>query len=458
MARGIKQRLGSLIDHYGALCVGLALVILSLIGVGDVRVASLVGFILCGVGVIQDSAKVDPWILFPLIFYDLAAMVSSYTTYGNILDGYGVMHALFPVIYLVTACLDKEETSMLRRCCALWAGVMAAAGIGRFVFQAVTQGRVSRLAGLLGNSNAMGIFLAVGWFAVMYSGEEDGEGNQTAILSRLEPVLLIALALTLSMGSFLSMAAGIGVLLIEKKRAGSWGETFRYACRLLARASFGMGIGMLIYLAASRTSVPWVCLLLLAYGVMAAVYWKTFARFLQVYPQAAAAISALGILVAGTAIILRPSAIATFAERLEMIGSGLSYLRSASFFGVGPFQWRMLDLNDGGKYFNTWHIHNIPIHIGVEMGWIAMIMVIFTGTRALFKKKNPWPRAGTAAFLFHNMLDTSFFYLGITALALMAMGEPGSGGRKIGGSAMKVVFALFAGLFVYSLYHAIRGN
>ena len=76
MARGIKQRLGSLIDHYGALCVGLALVILSLIGVGDVRVASLVGFILCGVGVIQDAAKVDPWILFPLIFYDLAAMVS----------------------------------------------------------------------------------------------------------------------------------------------------------------------------------------------------------------------------------------------------------------------------------------------------------------------------------------------------------------------------------------------
>ena len=90
------------------------------------------------------------------------------------------------------------------------------------------------------------------------------------------------------------------------------------------------------------------------------------------------------------------------------------------------------------------------------MGWIAMIMVIFTGMRALFKKKAPWLRAGTAAFLFHNMLDTSFFYLGITALALTAGSQPEAGGRTLGGRAVKTVFALFGLLFLYSLYFSFQ--
>lgn len=77
MAHRIKRRLENLIDNYAALCLSLALVILSLIGVGDVRAASLVGLLLCGVGVTQDSAKADLWTLLPLIFYDLAAMASS---------------------------------------------------------------------------------------------------------------------------------------------------------------------------------------------------------------------------------------------------------------------------------------------------------------------------------------------------------------------------------------------
>ncbi len=461
MACMLKQRLEGLIDHYAALCLALALVVLSLIGVGDVRMVGLVGFLLCGVGITQDSARADPWVLFPLIFYDLAAMASSYMAYGNIVDGYGAMHALFPVIYLLTACLEGEEFRLVRRCCALWTGALAGVGIGRFVFQTVTSGRVNRMAGVLGNSNAMGIFLVLGWFVVMYCGEEDSEGkegNRTSLLPLLEPVLLMALALTLSMGSFLAMAAGISVVLMGKKRQASWGEVFWHGCGLLARATLGMGTGVLIYLAAARTSVPWTCVFLLAYGTALTVYWKTFLRFLQVYPRAALALSGLGILVAGAAVLLRPSATATFAERLEMMGSGLSYLTKSPLFGVGSFRWRILDLNDGGKYFNTWHIHNIPIHIGVEMGWFAMGMAVLTGLRGLCKKKAPTLRAGTAAFLFHNMIDTSFFYLGITALALAATGEPGAGGRKIGGGAVKAVFSLFAGLFAYSLYHGIRWN
>ncbi|MCI8430777.1 MAG: hypothetical protein HFI16_11095 [Lachnospiraceae bacterium] len=97
MIHRTKQRLESLIDDYAALCLALALVILSLIGVGDVRMTGMTGILLCGAGMSRDSAQVDLRILIPLIIYDLAAMASSYVTYGNIVDGYGAMHALFPV-------------------------------------------------------------------------------------------------------------------------------------------------------------------------------------------------------------------------------------------------------------------------------------------------------------------------------------------------------------------------
>lgn len=457
MSHRLKQNLESLIDHYAAFCLALAVVILSLIGVGDVRMTGLVGLFLCGVGMTRNFARVDLRILLPLVLYDLAAMASSYMAYGTIVDGYGAMHAVFPVIYLLTACLDAEELRLLRRCCVLWAGGVAAAGIGRFVFRAVVSRQAGRMSGLLGNANAMGIFLVIGWFALIYCFEEDrGQGGGRFLL-RMEPILLIALALTLSMGSFLAMAAGIAVLLAGKKRDASVGETFRYACRLLARASWGMGTGVLLYLAAARISVPWLCLLLPAYGVAMAACWNTFENFLKVHVRTSLMMSGLGISVAVAVMALRPSAVSTFAERLEMMESGIGYLAAAPLFGVGPFWWRILDLNDGGTYFNTWHIHNIPIHVGVEMGWFAMAMVIFLGFRALSKKKAPSLRAGTAAFLFHNLMDTSFFYLGITAFTLAAAGEPDEGGRSIGSVAVKVIFALFAGLFAYSLYRAAGG-
>ena len=74
-------------------------------------------------------------------------------------------------------------------------------------------------------------------------------------------LIALALALTLSMGSFAAMAAGIVVLLLERKQSASWRETVRFICPVLARAVLGVGTGLLTYLAAARTGVPWLCLL-----------------------------------------------------------------------------------------------------------------------------------------------------------------------------------------------------
>lgn len=451
MLHRVGQRLDSLIDHYAAACAALSLLILALSGVGDPVTVNLLGLLLCMAGLTQRSAQVDLWTLVPLMVYVLACLASSLAAYGDITSGYGAFHGVFPVLYLLVACLGADEQRALKRSCALWTGLAAVAGLGQMAFVAVTEARASRLDGILGNPNAMGIFLVMGWFAVLgWRSEEQRNGR--SLPDFLEPLVLMALAATLSMGSFAAMAVGVLVLLAEKRREASWEAAFRYACRVLARAALGMGTGLLIYLAAARTGVPWSCLFLLAYGGALMFGWRDLCRFLEAKPRMAALIAALGTLVALGAVLARPSAAATFAERLEMMGSGMRYLTADPLFGVGPFQWRMLDLHDGGKYFNTWHIHNVPLHVGVEMGWIAMAMLILAALRALGKKKTPPERALTAAFLFHNLMDTSFFYLGITALALMAAGEPRQGGRKLGGGAVKLLFALFAALFAWNLW------
>ena len=87
-------------------------------------------------------------------------------------------------------------------------------------------GSARRMGGVIGNPNAMGIFLVIGWFALRYflegqEGDEKGQGH--FLLSSMEPILLAALGLTLSMGSFVAMAAGICVLIGGKTwRAGWW--------------------------------------------------------------------------------------------------------------------------------------------------------------------------------------------------------------------------------------------
>lgn len=492
----IGRQFDCLIDHYIAACIFLALIILSQIGVGDMRIVSMLGLLLCVVGIAQPAAQVDLKILLPLIGYDLLCIASTAVAYGNIIDGYGTFHALFPLLYLLLACLDKKEQHVLKQLCILWAGLVAAAGIGQFLYRALWQGSARRMGGLLGNPNAMGIFLVVGW-CVLQGFLPERETGQRRLLVHVEPILLIALILTLSMGSFIAMAAGVCVLVIGKRKDarvqkalagngksagrqeatdgddesvgeraapdgggrradGTSGIVLRYACRLLAKAVLGVGTGMLLYLAAARSGLPFSSLLVLAYGVVLVFIWPRFIRFLEAYPQMAAGLSALGIFVAAAAVFVRPSALATFTERLEMMQNGLHYLTRSPLLGVGPYKWRYLNLADSDKYFNTWHIHNVLLHVGVEFGWIAMGMLLLVGGRAFQKKTEPWAKAGLAAFCVHNMIDTSFFYLGITSLTLLTAGDPGCGGKEVRGPALKVLFGGAALLFAYSLYQQIR--
>lgn len=429
---------------------------MTLLGAGSSLVVGALGVMLCMVGVMQQPGETDLRILLPLIFYNAVSMAAACAAGESIVEGYVSIQAILPVLYLLLACLDSGERCLLRRLCVLWAGGAAAAGILRFTGLAF-YGGAGRLGWPLGNPNALGAFLVLGWFALLNCrGEQTrGAGPGWGRLPQLEPVILMALALTLSMESFLAMAVGILVLLAGRK--GPWRETALYACRVLAKAALGIGSGILLFLAADRTGRPWLCLPVLACGLGAVLCWRRFEAFLETYPQMAALLSGAGALVAGAAVVLRPSSIATFIERLEMMGDGLGYIAEHPLLGVGPYHWRYLNLAGGDKYFNTWFIHNALLHIGVEAGLIAAAALVVVLLRFCRKKKTAEERGMLAAFFTHNMLDVSFFSPGIAAMFLLSTGEPRLGGKRLGNHLTRFLFGTYAVYFAYTVYRYRTG-
>lgn len=455
MANRITDGWNSLLEHYALAVMLLALAALTVGGVGNPAAVGMTGLILCAVGLLREGAKADLWILGPLAAYLLLGGISCYICYGTFVESYTATQSVLFVLYLLAACLNERELLLFRRLSVLWAGCVAAHGLAQFLRKAL-DGSAGRLGGLLGNPNSLGIFFVVAWFGLTAWMPQDGEtGFLSALLRHMEPLLLTALALTLSMGSFVALAAGMAFMAVGWLRREGRREALCRGCRMLAKAGLSMGLGVLMYFTARRTGIPWFCLVLLVYLLALTALWERLDRFLRDLPRAAAGMTAFGALVAVATILIRPSSIATFAERLEMMRNGLRYIPVNPLFGVGPYQWRLLNLRDADTYFNTWHIHNALLHVGVELGLPAMAALVFIIVRA-YRKKGP-NRAGFTAFLVHNLMDTSFFYLGTMSLMLVTIGEPEKGGKPLNAVVVKLLFVLFAAQFAYCVYYGSTG-
>lgn len=187
-----KERQASGESRYIAVTLFLAFFIFTFIGAGNFIIVSLVGLFLCAIGLVQSSVRVDLWILVPLILYNGISLLSGYRTYGNTLDGYASTQSVFPVIYLLMSYLGSQERRLLKSLCAVWAGVMATIGIGQFVMAAFS-GSATRLSGLMGNPNAMGAMLALGWFALQSCLREENGPALERFLRGLEFITLTAL-------------------------------------------------------------------------------------------------------------------------------------------------------------------------------------------------------------------------------------------------------------------------
>ena len=88
------------------------------------------------------------------------------------------------------------------------------------------------------------------------------------------------------------------------------------------------------------------------------------------------------------------------------------------------------------------------------MGMLILVVVGF-----FMKKAELWRKAGFTAFCIHNMMDTGFFYMGITTLAMLAFGNPSERGKRLKSGALKICFGVFAALFAFHLcFYAVHFN
>lgn len=73
------------------------------------------------------------------------------------------------------------------------------------------------------------------------------------------------------------MAAGILVLILVESRSGQGKDVLGLLPEILARASAGIGAGILLYLAAGSGN-PWLCIPVLAGMAALAALWKKFEK------------------------------------------------------------------------------------------------------------------------------------------------------------------------------------
>lgn len=449
--KGIKAPQGDFKNFHIVMMLFLAFFIFTFVGAGSFIIVSLVGLLLCIVGLLQTSVKVDLWVLLPLIFYNIISFLSGYRVFGNTLEGLASTQSVFPIVYLLAAYLDGRERMLLKRLCAIWVGVMAAIGLGQFTLAAFS-GTASRLSGFMGNPNAMGMMLVLGWFALQ-SCLFELEGKNP-LLKRLfhgvEFITLAALALTLSIGAFGALGVGVIAMHIHGKERVS---------ALICRGSeiiFAGGCGILLYVAGDYTDWPWLCLIICGYILISAWYGEMFKGYLAKRKWLRGLICLAGVCGAGILVFLRPNAAATFLERLAMIKNGLGYICESPFLGVGPYQWRWLNMLDTDPYFNTWHIHNVFVHVGVELGLPALAMLIVAMVRHLCKKEDKAQRGAFFAVLAHNLMDTSFFYIATVPFMIMISAQDEGKTRLLGGAVVKCIFSVFSVLFAWNTLQCLQ--
>lgn len=224
-------------DNCVAICMLLAIVALSFTGVGNAMFVCALGAMLCVAILTKRSMKLDLWIFIPLVIYIVIGAIATFVTYGTLTEGYVCVEAVFLAIYLAIASMGDEEAFLMRRGCVAWAIVAGAVAIVLFACNAFG-GVVSRLNWPLSGANAEGIFLVIAWFALRALKSDE---TPDRVLRHGEPIILVALALTLSLGSFGALVIGAIAMLLYGKRDRTWGAVGADAAVMVVELAIGVG-------------------------------------------------------------------------------------------------------------------------------------------------------------------------------------------------------------------------
>ena len=438
-------------NRYVVVVLFLAFFIFTFLGAGNFIIVSGTGLLLCMVGLMRGPVRTDPWILVPLILYVAIGYISGLRTYGNTLDGYASTQSVFPVIYLLMSYLNDRERTWLKSLCSLWVGGMAPIGILEFTMAAF-HGGMGRLSGIMGNPNAMGAMLVLGWFAVS-SALNDVAGDKQSLrlcLHGAKYMMLVALALTMSIGAIGSLGVGLIAMIIYWKRGLD--GFFSQAADII----FAMGCGVLLYAAANFTYWPWLSVAICIFILFSSSQIAGLEAYFRKYRVLTRLVFFAGLFGLILVLLLRPNALATFEERIAMMRNGLGYITDSPLLGIGPYQWRRLNLYDGDTYFNTWHIHNIFLHVGVELGLVALGMLLITLVRHALKQEDGSQRGEFAAAITHNLMDTSFFYMATVPFLIMTSAKDEKRTRALGKGTVRGIFGVFAVLFLWNFILSLK--
>ena len=447
-----KKLFIALIEQPAVIGLLFALIILTLGGTGSPVSIGITGIILCLIGLFQKTIKVDLWIFLPLLLYGIFSLISSYIAVNTPFSGYVYAQLICPIIYILATSLGEHDRTVLRSLSLLYAAIISAVGILQFLIEGFKD-TANRLGGIFDNANVMGIFLVMSWFSLlMLKSQADSENSlYRSLLKHLEPIFMCGIALTLSMGSFVAMAIGILVLVIYKIHTNSFSDAAIFLAEILTRASIGIGSGLLIYIAATRTDSTLLLISVAICYIAVVVLWNRFEEYIHFNKLVSFFIVLLGLLVSLAVFIIRFTSIYTFIERIEMMKTGFGYMLGNPLTGVGPMRWHLMNMFDGDNYFNTWYIHDMFIHIGAELGVIAAILLLIVMVRSLIKQRQPETLAGIAALTFHYSIDVGFAYMGIAATAILLLGTPCGKEKFVGNPVAKSLFIFYAVLLILGL-------
>lgn len=400
-------------DHYFVVILLFAFIAMLLCGPGNSLIGSMVCVGLSITGLLYKQIRVDLFVFGCMFFCFVWGILSALYHGQDIFTGYVPQWMIYFLVYMLFVSFSDNERAVFERLLLSIIGLVLTGLILYYFFRSVLDGS-SRFDLLIGNANGLGIFLVLVYFVLLAHNKDQD------YFVYLEPMVLTGLAMTLSMGSFLSFGVGLLYLfLCDCKKLGFLVSLTGFVSRL-TRVILCFWIGILFYLSAGL-DILWVSMLvLLVYVLFIALYPKIM-HFLDEHIPFCFFFVLWGTVIAGCAVYLRPSSIATFLERIEMMKSGIFYLTQNPLFGVGQYQWRGLDFKDGGVYFNTWCIHNLFLHIGAELGLFAVVCLLALFVYYFFDDSiSATSKAIGLSFFIHSLIDIAFFYESITLFLLFS--------------------------------------
>lgn len=351
-----KSILAWSLDNYVLTLLSLTLMALCFAGLGMPFLTCIIGLFLCVIGISRRQFTVNTVSLLALSGYIAWCMLSSFFVKGDAMQGYASMQAILPVLFLLIGTFNSVDKVKLRKVLVVWTALVAMANLLELFVTTFSGGVVTRVSGVFDNPNYTGVFLVLGWFTVL---DMQGDAPSSSLLSKIEPLILSALVLTLSMGSYLTACVGVLIVVVLSCRGDySFHNVTESFISFVVRAVMGSSPGLLLYLVMTRTTYTWFSVIILVWLIALMWYWEpciTYLRSAACLKCVAVAVGIIGIVIM---LVIRPSALETIQERIYMIRNGLGYARNNLLFGVGSFHWHELNLLDSDKCFNSWCVHN----------------------------------------------------------------------------------------------------